>query len=57
MPAFPTIEGKDLHGLVAYLTAANPVDADPDKEAIYSSTAEGAPMKFRITGFKRLPRP
>ena len=52
MPAFPTIEGKDLHGLVAYLTAANPVDADPDKEAIYSSTAEGAPMKFRITGSK-----
>ena len=52
MPPFPAIEGKDLDGLVAYLTAANPVDADPDKEAIYSSTAEGAPMKYRITGSK-----
>jgi glucose dehydrogenase len=50
MPAFPSLAGKDLDGLLAYLTAQNPIDVDPDREAIYSSTAEGAPMKYRITG-------
>jgi quinoprotein glucose dehydrogenase len=50
MPAFASLDAKEVDGLVAYLTAQNPVDADPDKEAIYSSTAEGAPMKYRITG-------
>ena len=50
MPAFATLIGKELDGLVGYLTAQNPVDLDPDRDAIYSSTAEGAPMKYRITG-------
>jgi mono/diheme cytochrome c family protein len=50
MPAFTSLSDQDLTGLVAYLTAANPVDADPDRDALYSSTAEGAPMKYRITG-------
>lgn len=50
MPAFPIIAGKDMEGMLAYLTARNPVDLDPDRDAIYSSTAEGAPMKYRITG-------
>jgi glucose dehydrogenase len=50
MPAFPALGGKDLDGLVAYLMAQNPIDVDPDRDAIYSSTAEGAPMKYRITG-------
>lgn len=50
MPAFSTMAAKDVDGLVAYLTAENPVDLDPDHDAIYSSTAEGAPMKYRITG-------
>jgi glucose dehydrogenase len=50
MPAFPELAAKDVDGLVAYLTAKNPVDVDPDRDAIYSSTAEGAPMKYRITG-------
>ena len=45
MPPFPGIAGTDLDGLVAYLTAEDPVDVDSDKEAIYSSTAEGAPMR------------
>jgi len=52
MPAFRGVEGKDLDRLVAYLTAQNPVDVDPDHDAIYSSTAEGSPMKYRITGSK-----
>ncbi len=51
MPAFSGLEGKEVDGLLAYLaTAQNAMDADPDHDAIYSSTAEGAPMKYRITG-------
>jgi mono/diheme cytochrome c family protein len=50
MPAFATLTGKELDGLLAYLNALNPVDLDPDRDAIYSSTADGAPMKYRITG-------
>jgi glucose dehydrogenase/cytochrome c2 len=50
MPAFTTVGGKELDALIAYLTAPNPVDVDPDHDAIYSATAEGAPMKYRITG-------
>jgi glucose dehydrogenase len=53
MPAFPGLAGKELDGLLAYLAKAqNSIDADPDHDAIYSSTAEGAPMKYRITGSK-----
>jgi quinoprotein glucose dehydrogenase len=50
MPGFAALSSKELDGLVAYLTAPNPIDLDPDRDAIYSSTAEGAPMKYRITG-------
>lgn len=51
MPGFPGLEGKELDGLLAYLaTVQNAIDPDPDHDAIYSSTAEGAPMKYRITG-------
>ena len=51
MPGFPGLAGKELDGLLAYLaTAQNATDPDPDHDAIYSSTAEGAPMKYRITG-------
>jgi glucose dehydrogenase len=51
MPAFPKLRGKDMDGLLAYLaTAPSAIDPDPDHDAIYSSTAEGAPMKYRITG-------
>ena len=50
MPAFAMLIGKDLDGLLAYLTAQNPVDLDPDRDAIYSSTADGSPMRYRITG-------
>jgi glucose dehydrogenase len=53
MPAFPDLAGKDMDGLLTYLgTPQNVADADPDHDAIYSSTAEGAPMKYRITGSK-----
>jgi glucose dehydrogenase len=53
MPAFPALAGKELEGLLTYLaTAQNAIDADPDHDAIYSATAEGAPMKYRITGSK-----
>jgi glucose dehydrogenase len=53
MPAFPDLAGKDLNGLLAYLaTPQNVADADLDHDAIYSATAEGAPMKYRITGSK-----
>ena len=51
MPAFPKLDGKEMDGLLAYLaTAPSAIDSDPDHDAIYSSTAEGAPMKYRITG-------
>ena len=51
MPAFADLSGKDLDGLLAYLsTERSAMDPDPDHDAIYSSTAEGAPMKYRITG-------
>ncbi|MCU1297897.1 MAG: Glucose dehydrogenase, PQQ-dependent [Acidobacteriaceae bacterium] len=51
MPPFPKIAGKDMDGLLAYLaTAPSAIDPDPDHDAIYSSTADGAPMKYRITG-------
>jgi glucose dehydrogenase len=53
MPGFPGLAGKESDGLLAYLaTAQNAIDPDPDHDAIYSSTAEGAPMKYRITGSK-----
>ena len=53
MPGFPDLSGKELDGLIAYLaTAQSAIDTDPDHDAIYSSTAEGAPMKYRITGSK-----
>ncbi len=51
MPGFPGLDGKELDGLLAYLAIVqNAIDPDPDHDAIYSSTAEGAPMKYRITG-------
>jgi glucose dehydrogenase len=51
MPAFPKLEDRALQGLLAYLaTEPSAVDPDPDHDAIYSSTTEGAPMKYRITG-------
>ena len=50
MPAFASLSDKGVSGLIAYLTAQNPIDTDPDRDALYSSTAEGAPMKYRITG-------
>lgn len=50
MPPFASLNGSEVSALVAYLTAPNPVDADPDRDALYSSNAEGAPMKYRITG-------
>jgi glucose dehydrogenase len=53
MPSFPDLTGKELDGLIAYLeTTQSAIDPDPDHDAIYSSTAEGAPMKYRITGSK-----
>jgi glucose dehydrogenase len=53
MPAFPGLEGQHLEGLLTYLaTAQGSIDPDPDHDAIYSATAEGAPMKYRITGSK-----
>jgi quinoprotein glucose dehydrogenase len=51
MPAFPKLEDTARQGLLAYLaTEPSAVDPDPDHDAIYSSTTEGAPMKYRITG-------
>lgn len=51
MPGFPGLSGKELDGLLSYLdTAQNAIDPDPDHDAIYSATAEGAPMRYRITG-------
>jgi quinoprotein glucose dehydrogenase len=51
MPGFPGLADQELNDLLAYLgTTVSAADPDPDHDAIYSSTAEGAPMKYRITG-------
>jgi len=51
MPGFPGLADQELNGLLAYLgSTESAADPDPDHDAIYSSTAEGAPMKYRITG-------
>jgi glucose dehydrogenase len=51
MPAFPELEGKHLDDLLAYLgVKQNVAESDPDEGAIYSSTGDGAPMKYQVTG-------
>jgi glucose dehydrogenase len=51
MPAFAEIDGKQLQNLLAYLgVRQNAANADPDEGAIYSSTGDGAPMKYQVTG-------
>jgi len=51
MPSFPGLTGAQVGSLVTFLsTAPSAADVDPDHDAIYSSTVDGAPMKYRITG-------
>src|SRR5579862_2827130 len=51
MPPFSGLTAAQVGSLVTYLsTSPNASDIDPDHDAIYSSTVDGAPMKYRITG-------
>jgi quinoprotein glucose dehydrogenase len=56
MPAFPNLTGEHLHSLSRFLagggdTKAAEADAhDPDHGAIYSSSPDGAPMQYEVTG-------
>lgn len=51
MPPFSALTAAQVSSLVMYLsTSPSPADIDPDHDAIYSSTIDGAPMKYRITG-------
>ncbi len=49
MPSFSGLTDTDVDNLTTFLSTP-PADLDPDHDAIYSSTPEGAPMKYRITG-------
>jgi glucose dehydrogenase len=51
MPSFSRLTAAQVGSLVTYLTTSPAAaDMDPDHDAIYSSTIDGAPMKYRITG-------
>lgn len=51
MPSFTGLTGAQVGSLVTFLsTSPSAADVDPDHDAIYSSTVDGAPMKYRITG-------
>jgi glucose dehydrogenase len=51
MPAFSGLTASELNSLTTFVSSSvGTADVDPDHDAIYSSTAEGAPMKYRITG-------
>jgi glucose dehydrogenase len=51
MPPFADLTASQLDGLASFLSSpASPDDVDPDHDAIYSAAADGAPMRYRITG-------
>lgn len=51
MPSFSGLTAAQVGSLVTFLsTSSSSADVDPDHDAIYSSTVDGAPMKYRITG-------
>ena len=51
MPSFSGLTAAQVGSLVTFLsTSPSSADVDPDHDAIYSSTVDGAPMKYRITG-------
>ena len=51
MPSFSGLTAAQVGSLVTFLsTSPSAADFDPDHDAIYSSTTDGAPMKYRITG-------
>ena len=54
MPAFPNVTGEHRDALVRYLRGdpdlTRAAAADPDHGAIYSSSPDGAPMKYEVTG-------
>jgi quinoprotein glucose dehydrogenase len=54
MPAFPNIQGGTLDALLRYLIEPPLPEGkrDPDVDAVYSSTAEGTPMAYQVTGDK-----
>jgi quinoprotein glucose dehydrogenase len=51
MPSFPNLRDDHLKSLIQFLTGQAEINpADPDKDAIYSSAADGTIMKYEVTG-------
>lgn len=51
MPSFPNLRDAHLHALVQFLTkGAEKNEQDPDDGAIYSAAADGASMRYEVTG-------
>jgi quinoprotein glucose dehydrogenase len=51
MPAFPNLRDEHLHALTQFLTGqAEAHGPDADREGIYSAAADGATMKYEVTG-------
>ncbi len=49
MPSFPNLRDAHLQALIQFLTRKTDA-SDPDQGAIYSSAADGAIMKYEVTG-------
>jgi quinoprotein glucose dehydrogenase len=51
MPSFPNLRDGHLHALIQFLTKqAETGTKDPDEGGIYSAAADGATMKYEVTG-------
>ena len=52
MPSFPALTGEHRTALVRYLRGEGDDArvADPDHDAIYSSSPDGTPLKYQVTG-------
>ena len=52
MPSFPALTGEHRAALVRFLRgeADDARVADPDHDAIYSSSPDGTPLKYQVTG-------
>ncbi len=51
MPSFPNLRDGHLQALIQFLTKQGETGAkDPDEDGIYSAAADGAAMKYEVTG-------
>ena len=51
MPSFPNLRGEHLRALIQFLTKQVETNVpDPDEGGIYSAAADGATMRYEVTG-------